>query len=284
MSDDGKACNTALSRRDLLKGAGKISAVGGIALVSGAGLGMLSGCGDTTTKTVTTSSADSAAIPWPYVKLDAVSIKQLQETAHDNWFKGFCAYATLSGIMSQMREKVGSPWTGYPLDAITYAHGGTAGWGGTCGTLIGAGMAASLAAGAKVGEQILNDVIKWYTETALPIYMPDNPKATIKSVSVSNSPLCHISVGKWMKMEGVGFLSPEQMERCGRLSADVAAKTAEYLNKEVDKQFTAANESQVTLNGMPSQNNCTDCHGTSVPTVPKPGGGESLIQSGAEGS
>ena len=82
-----------------------------------------------------------------------------------------------------------------------------------------------------------------------------------------------------MKKEGVGFLSPQQMERCGRLSADVAAKTVEYLNMEVDKQFTAANESQVTLNGMPSQNNCTDCHGTNIPAVPKPGGGESLIES-----
>ncbi|MHB8792240.1 MAG: C-GCAxxG-C-C family (seleno)protein [Thermoleophilia bacterium] len=269
----------ALSRRDLLKGAGKFSAVGGLALVSGAGLGVLAGCESSETKTVTTSSAESATLPWPYMKLDAASIKQLQETAHGNWFKGFCAFATLSGIMTQLREKIGAPWTGYPMEAIIYGHGGTAGWGGTCGTLIGAGMAASLAAGPKIGEEIVNDVIKWYTETELPIYKPDAPKATITAVSVSNSPLCHISVGKWMKKEGVGFLSPQQMERCGRLSADVAAKTAEYLNMEVDKQFVAANKSQVTLNGMPSQNNCTDCHGTNIPAVPKPGGGESLIES-----
>lgn len=58
----------------------------------------------------------------------------------------------------------------------------------------------------------------------------------------------------------------------------MAAKTVEYLNMEVDKQFVAANESHVTLNGMPSQNNCTDCHGTNIPAVPTPGGGESLIE------
>jgi len=280
MSEKVREGSSILSRRDLLKGAGRVSAVGGLALVAGAGLGVLAGCESSTTKTVTTGSAESAVLPWPYVKLDAASIKQLQETAHGNWFKGFCAFATLSGIMTQLREKIGAPWTGYPMEAIIYGHGGTAGWGGTCGTLTGAGMAASLAAGPKIGEQILNDVMRWYTETALPIYVPDTPKATITAVSTSNSPLCHVSVGKWMKKEGVGFLSAQQMERCARLSSDVAAKTAEYLNAEVDKQFTAANKSQVTLNGMPSQNNCAECHGTNIPVVPKPGGGESLIEGG----
>lgn len=279
MTKEESDANSILSRRDLLKGAGRISAVGGIALMSGTGFGILSGCGDSSTKTVTAGSAESAVLPWPYVKLDAVSLKNVQETAHDSWFKGFCAFATLGGIMTQLREKVGEPYTSFPMEAIIYGHGGTAGWGGTCGTIIGAGMAASLSAGPKVGESILNEVIKWYTETQLPIYKPDNPKASITTVSTSNSPLCHVSVGKWMKKEGVGFLSPQQMERCARLSADVAGRTVEYLNMEVDRQFTAASKSQVTLNGMPSQNNCTECHGSTVPSVPKPGGGESLIES-----
>ncbi|MFA6001241.1 MAG: C-GCAxxG-C-C family protein [Thermoleophilia bacterium] len=268
-----------LSRRELLVGAGKITAAGSLVAMTGGSLGLLAGCGDSSTTTTATSKTQGATLPWPYVKLDGADVIKIQEIAHDDWFVGFCAFATMSGIVNMLREKVGDPYNSFPVEAITYAHGGTAGWGGTCGTLIGAGMAASLAAGPKVGEEILNEVMRWYTETELPVYKPVNPKAQIKSVSKSDSPLCHLSVGKWMKKEGVGFLSPQQMERCARLSSDVAAKTVEYLNAKVDSKFVAANKEPVAVNGLPSQNNCMDCHGTNVPPVPTPGGGENLIQS-----
>jgi hypothetical protein len=226
-----------------------------------------------------TEAEKSAQLPWRYVKLGPQDIKKAQETAHENWFEGFCTYAVLSGIVSVLREKVGEPYTSFPVEAFIFAHGGTAGWGGTCGTLIGAGIAASLAAGAKTGEAIVNQVMKYYSETELPIYKPDNPKADIKAVSRSDSPVCHISVGKWMKKEGVGFLSPQQMERCGRLSADVAAQTIELLNANADGKFDPGEKAPVFVKGMPTQNNCVECHGSNVPTVPKPGGGESLLKS-----
>lgn len=273
-----KEQGSVISRRELLTGAGKLTAVGGLALVAGGGIGMLAGCGSSGTGTIT-AAKDGAQLPWPYVKLTTADIKQIAETAHENWFSGFCAFATFSGIVTLLRQKVGEPYTSFPMEVITYAHGGTAGWGGTCGTLVGAGLATSLAAGLKVGEGILNEVMKWYTETELPIYKPDQPKAQIKSVSRSDSPLCHVSVGKWMTKEGVGFLSSQQMERCARLSSDVASKTVEYLNNEADKSFAAANREPVAVNGMPSQNNCMECHGTNIPKVPTPGGGESLIKS-----
>ena len=278
MEKEKREVNT-ISRRELLTGAGKLTAVGGIALVAGGGLGLLAGCGNSGTGTTASNGGQGGILPYPYVKLTSADIKKMSETAHENWFTGFCAYATLSSIVSILREKVGAPYTTFPVEAITYAHGGTAGWGGTCGTLIGAGMAASLAAGPKVGEQIINEVMKWYSETALPIYKPDQPKAQINTTSISNSPLCHLSVNKWMAKEGVGFLSAQQMERCGRLSADVAAKTVEYLNNNADSRFAVVTKSPAAANGTPSQNNCTDCHGTNVPKVPTPGGGESLIQS-----
>ncbi len=276
MEKDNRDGNT-ISRRELLTGAGKLTAVGGIALVTGGSLGLLAGCGNSGTGT--TASNQGGTLPYPYEKLTSADIKKMSETAHENWFKGFCAYATLSGIVSILQEKVGAPYTTFPVEVITYAHGGTAGWGGTCGTLIGAGLAASLAAGPKAGEQILNEVMKWYSETALPIYKPDQPKAQINVTSISNSPLCHLSVNRWMAKEGVGFLSAQQMERCGRLSADVATKTVELLNNNADSRFAAVTKSPAAANGTPSQNNCTDCHGANVPKVPTPGGGESLIQS-----
>jgi hypothetical protein len=151
--DPEKEEKSALSRRELLVGAGKITAAGSLVVMAGGSLGLLAGCGDTSTTTTATSKVQSATLPWPYVKLETTDIKKIQETAHDNWFVGFCAFATLSGIVNLLREKVGEPYNSFPVEAITFAHGGTAGWGGTCGTLIGAGMAASLAAGPKVGEE-----------------------------------------------------------------------------------------------------------------------------------
>ena len=55
-----------------------------------------------------------------------------------------------------LAEKVGRPYKTFPMEAVMFDHGGTAGWGGTCGTLIGAGIGASFVAGHKDGEDIIN--------------------------------------------------------------------------------------------------------------------------------
>lgn len=266
----------ALSRRQLLINGGKVATIGGVAAASVGSLGMLAGCGSSTTETETVS-AMTADIPWPYEKFTAEDIKQAQETAHENWFTGFCTYAVLSGIVSVLKDKVGGPYEQFPVSAFNFAHGGTAGWGATCGTLIGAGIAGSLVAGSSTGEEIANEVILYYSNTELPIYKPDNPRVEIKSVSKSDTPMCHISVGRWMQKEGVGFLSPQQMERCARLSADVAGKTIELMNEYADDTLTVTEKAPAFSLGMPAQTNCTDCHGENVPPIPTPGGGEDLI-------
>lgn len=266
----GKFLDEKLSRRGLIKSAGKL-AVGatGIAVVAAGGLNLLSNA--------EAAKKSSSELPWPYKKLNSKEIKKVAEIAHDNWFKGFCTFATLSGIVEVLREKVGEPYNSFPLETFIFAHGGTAGWGGTCGTLIGSGIAASLATGHKTGEQIANEVMDYYSETELPTYIPDHPKAELKAKSISHTPVCHISVGRWMKAEGIaegkgpegsGFLSPEQMERCARLSSNMAMRTVEFLNDWADGKFKAVHTAPVMTNQIPSQNNCTDCHGQNVP---KPG-------------
>jgi len=151
-----------------------------------------------------------------------------------------------------------------PAEAFIWGHGGAVGWGTLCGTLNGAGIVTSFAAG-KEGEEILNDVIAWYSETELPIYKPVSPKTTFKSTNVSESPLCHISVGKWMKKEGVALKSPERKDRCARVAADVAFHTVTLLNKWADGKFEMENGSQSAEYGITAQNNCMECHGDDVP-------------------
>ncbi len=259
-----------MSRRGLIKG---FAGAAGIAALSVGGLGILS--------KAEAAKKSASELPYPYKKFTPAEIKEAGNIAHDAWFKGFCSYATLIGGVQILRKKIGAPYTSFPVELTTFAHGGTSGWGGTCGTLIGAGVLATLCAGPKTGEAINNEVCSFYATSALPIFVPTHPKAEVKTQSISDSPLCHLSTGKWMKKEGVGFLSPQQMERCARVSADMCMKTLELLNLWADGKFEAKTKAPVMANEIPSQNNCTDCHGDKVPqTSGKFGTGLDLLKGG----
>ena len=242
-----------LSRREFISGAGKIVAGAGIvSVVSLGGLNLLSKAESTETKGAT----NEVKWPWPYKKLDPDKIAQI---TYENWYKDFCTYAVVSAIIGSLQKEVGEPYTSFPVSSTRWGHGGAVGWGTLCGTLTGVGIVTGLIAGIK-GEEILNDVIAWYTQTELPIFKPATPKAEIKNVNKSDSPLCHISVGKWMKKEGVKFFTPERKERCARLSADVAVKTVEFLNLWADGKFVPVHFNQAKMHQQTTQNNCMECH------------------------
>lgn len=232
-----------VSRRQVLRGAGKV-AVGAAAAAAFSGIAMLP------------KARASVAYPWPYKKIDP---KKAGAIAYENWYKDYCCYASVSGVLGPLQESVGEPYASLPLQAFRFGHGGTVGWGTLCGTLLGASIAASFAAG-KTGEKIANDVIQWYTTTDLPTYKPANAKASIKNTNVSNSPLCHVSVSTWMEKEGVPFKSPERKDRCARLAADVAMKTVELLNAHADGTYKPSHGSQVKEHNRPAQSNCDGCH------------------------
>lgn len=233
-----------LSRRQLIKGVGKVAVVGAAAAAAGS-LTMLPG------------ARASAQYPWPYKKIDP---KEAGAIAYENWYKDYCCYASVSGVLTPLQKSVGEPYSSLPLQAFRFGHGGTVGWGTLCGTLLGASIAASFVAGQE-GEKIANDVIAWYTDTALPVYTPAQPKAAIKNTNQSDSPLCHVSVSKWMEKEGVEFFTPERKDRCARLAADVAMKTVTLLNARADGTYKPSHGSQAKTHNRPAQNNCDDCHG-----------------------
>ncbi|MHB8810743.1 MAG: C-GCAxxG-C-C family (seleno)protein [Desulfobulbaceae bacterium] len=236
-------------RRKLLAGAGK--AMVGAAIIS-AGAGLITRAGATNTPQQT---------PWGYVALDP---QKTADLAYENWYKNYCCYAVTAAILDQLREKVGGAYVHLPAEAFIWGHGGAVGWGTLCGTLTGAGIVTSFAAG-KEGEEILNDVIAWYGATELPIYKPAAPKATFKNTNISDSPLCHISVGKWMKKEGVSLKSAERRDRCARVAADVAFYTVTLLNQWADGKFEMKNKQQSAEYGITAQDNCMECHGDNVP-------------------
>lgn len=238
-----------VSRREFVKMAG--AAIGGLAIGAVGGYSILPPKEVIVNNDVPLDVPDH---PWTYAKIDP---EAAAARAYDAYFQGGCCYAVFEGVIGELREQVGHPFTAIPTKMSVFGKGGIMGWGATCGTLTGAGMAINLvSAGATI-----NEVMGWYTETPFPIYMPDAPVKAEGELptSVANSPLCHASVTNWSNATGYAENDPERAERCGRLCADVAKKVVELLNAEADGTFSAA------FAVPDSVIECGACHGADGP-------------------
>jgi len=212
--------------------------------------------------------------PWPYVKLDP---EKTAEIAYKEWYRVFCGAAVISSVFSQLREKVGEPYTSFPIDSFVFLEGGMAGWGTVCGSNAGANVVSNVIIGPRIagpdcehGHSVGSDMLQWYSETALPLFTPRKPKQMTKiAQTTSQSPLCHVSVGKWMKATGYALSSPERKDRCARVSASVAFKLVQDLNAWKDGKYEPKSSWAPGRDlGITAQQNCTECHGTDVPTPP----------------
>ncbi len=212
--------------------------------------------------------------PWPYVKLDP---DKTAEIAYNEWYRVFCGAAVINSVFSQLREKVGEPYKSFPIDSFVFLEGGMAGWGTVCGSNAGANIVSNVIIGPRIagpecehGHTIGSEMMQWYSETPLPTFNPKEPKQkTAIMQTKSESPLCHVSVGKWMKASGFALASPERKDRCARVAASVAYKLVQDLNAWKDGKYTSkANWTPGKSVGITAQQNCTECHGTNVPSAP----------------
>jgi len=255
---DGKC----FSRRQVLIGTGTVAAGAAFAHFSGL-LQNAAAKGGATEKW-----------PWPYEKLDPATTAEI---AYNEWYRVFCGAAVINSVFSQLREKVGEPYKSFPVDAFVFLEGGQMGWGTICGSTAGANIVSNCIIGPRIsgateGHEIAADVMQFYSETALPVYKPQKPKVTTEIMTtVSDSPLCHLSVGKWMKATGYALKSPERKDRCARVAASTAYRLVELLNAWKDGKYEAKSHfSSASENGITGQYNCNDCHGDNVPEAPKP--------------
>lgn len=212
--------------------------------------------------------------PWPYVKLDPVETAEL---AYNGWYELGCGGTVVMSIFSQLAKKVGDPYKSFPDESFVIFEGGLGGWGTLCGSLNGAAMVCSLIIGPPTKDEtsvlMAINTMDWYSHAIMPIYVPKEPRANVDGIvhTVSDSPLCHVSVGKWEKKSKFATSSPERKDRCARVSASVAYKLVMTLNEWVDGNY----HEEVTWFGpqkalMPAQYNCADCHGKNVPKAPQP--------------
>ncbi len=249
-----------ITRRELFAGAG-IFAMG----TAFAQLGGL-------TSSAEAKGGSTEKWPWPYVKLDP---EKTAELAYNEWYRIFCGGAVISSIFTQLRKKVGKPYTYFPIDAFIYLEGGNVGWGTICGSTAGASLVSNViigprSAGIDEGHEIADEMLEWYSEIAMPVYTPKDPKVKTEIVkTVAESPLCHASVGRWMKASGYHISSPERRDRCARVTASVAYQTVVLLNAWKDRKYESkATWTPISSFGISSQQNCMSCHSSDIPTPP----------------
>lgn len=233
------------SRRQFLKQTRQFA----LGIAAGAGVTGLIGCAPSAAPASPTPAA--VKFPWPYAKLDAVAVA---EAGYAGYYQGACMYGTFKAIVGALADKVGAPFSMFPMDMMKYGKGGVYELGTLCGTLNGAAAAISLVADTKVAEQIIDELFAWYNTEALPNYKPKTPKYDIVA-SVSNSPLCHASVTEWCNKAGFNAYSPQRAERCGWLSASVAQYAVEMLNSQADNTFKRVRTTPADVT------TCLACHG-----------------------
>lgn len=243
-------------------------------LLIGAGVSAVAAALPVFSSNATAAGGKTEKWPWPYVKLDP---QKTAEIAYNEWYRVFCGAAVINSVFSQLREKVGGPYKSFPVDSFVFLEGGMAGWGTVCGSNAGANIVSNVIIGPRIagpdcehGHTIGSEMMQWYSETALPVFVPKQPRQKAKIIqTTSNSPLCHVSVGKWMQKTGYALASPERKDRCARVAASVAYKLVQDLNAWKDGKYeTKANWAPGRDMGITAQQNCGECHGEKVPAAP----------------
>lgn len=186
--------------------------------------------------------------PLPYVALDPL---EAQDRAYKNKLIGDCQYGVFATVIEMLAEKVGEPYLTYPTTVTRVGAGGTVGWGGTCGALLGASELIYLVSADPV--PLIDDVFNFYMYTALPDQRPRTANEDIKP-SIADSILCHISISNWTEVSNEKAFSKTRSKRCAQLDAAIARRTVKGLNEQLAGKFKAT----ATIPAVVAE--CRACH------------------------
>jgi hypothetical protein len=215
-----------------------------------AGVSLLTGCEG---NLQSSERQDTLSHDWRYVQLAPTAVAA---EAYRLMPEGGCMYGLFGAIVTAMAKTQGEPFLSFPLHMMKYGEGGVGLWGSLCGAMNGGAAIVGLLERDKARrEKLIAQLFSWYEAAALPGYQPDNSgDSPAIPKSVAGSVLCHVSVGKWCKASGEEVGSPEMKERCRRLTAEVAAKTAELLNANLREPCKFVGPSSEVRS-------CLSCHG-----------------------
>lgn len=176
---------------------------------------------------------------WVPHKLDPEECAQVAYEGY--WEEGRgCGFGAFKGIIGVMGTRYGEPCSSFPVWMMSYASAGIGKWGTVCGALNSAAAALGLFYEKKGLEELIDTLFIWYETTALPEFIPKNPKVNVEIKQVvTPSVLCHVTLSRWCWETGHLIGSRERAERCSRVVSDVARKAAELLNAKIDNRTPA---------------------------------------------
>lgn len=173
--------------------------------------------------------------PWPYTALDPAEVSQ---RAYRYLSDGGCMYAAVGSVVHTLAERLGPPHDSFPLEMMTYGRGGMGGFGSICGAINGAAAVIGIYCPADRQGTLVRKLLRWFTETELPIYSPEGTSEGSDTEhetasSVNGTVDCHPSLASWREAVGRRVNREERRVRCARITADAAAKAVELLNAEL---------------------------------------------------
>lgn len=236
--------------------------------------------------------AEEIVIPLPYADSSGPVLdpEVIRRYAFNHYFTGGCMHGAATGLMQAYKEAFqgqGTGWDLIPCGMYQYGSGGVAGWGTLCGILNGCLAVLNLIGlHGKLGDQLMG----WYSTTMFPTANCEGfisasgqmalPDAEVLAHTVADSPLCHISISKWCKAAGVSVAdqTPSGLkykdDRCGKICADAAAKTAELINEyalnpgvspapfTVPDHYASCLDCHSELKDQVGKMDCLGCHGS----------------------
>ncbi|MGF1585238.1 MAG: C-GCAxxG-C-C family protein [Bacteroidales bacterium] len=192
--------------------------------------------------------------PWAYSSLDPAVTGDM---AYSLYPEGSCMYAVFKSVLVQLADKYGEPFASFPYHMMKYGRSGIGSYGTVCGALNGAAaLIGLLVEGKSAQDTLIAGLFRWYENNAFPVLTPLTAELDFTPpTSVAESTLCHASVTSWVKESGYKPDGDERVERCRRLTGDVAMRTVEILNQYTGNTYVTA--------GHDSQNvrECMTCHG-----------------------
>ena len=105
-------------------------------------------------------------------------------------------------------------------------------------------------------DVLITGLCRWYEKIGLPEYKPQVPIFDYTPPpSVSNSTLCHVSISNWVNKSGQKATGDKRVERCRRLTGDVAYRVTVILNEYFNNTYVTVGHDNQTVG------ECMTCHG-----------------------
>jgi len=218
-----------------------------------------------------------AALTFPHVALD---VEKVREYGYYWYQKGpGCGHGSARALIQGFVEacnaagQTATGWHELPRSLYAWSNGGgPSGWGTLCGAIAGSvGVLNLLGLHGTLGPT----VFEWYVQQNFPLATLDSwsgvdagagtilapiKDADVKGHSIPDSPLCHVSVSKWLAAAN-SFLGEKNAagqglkeDRCGKVTGDTAAFTAYLLNEKL------AGRNPAPWAKPAAMASCFDCH------------------------